>query len=408
MTTDSEPLRVAIITMRWPAPSETFAAVDVRQLVGQGAVVRVDAMRGALPEARRMAAERGVAGLPGGPAGIADLWPALVEAACHPILTAGLIGCALAWGWRRPRHLLAGLALVPRSLALARQLPSWRPDVVHIFWGHFPALAGWLLRRRMPGCALSIFLGAYDAEVGYAGSTVVAGEADVLLTHAEVNRVDLARLGIDPARAEVVYRGIDPSHLARSDRTKIPGRIVLASRLVADKRVVDALRAFAAARAICPQASLLVLGDGPERAALERQAVEYGLGGAVEFAGHVEHGRVFDELDRAEVFLLLSGKASERLPNAVKEAMACGCAVVTTATPGIAELVEDGVTGAIVPMGDVEAAGRALGGILADRSRRTAMAAAARLAVRARFDAGVSIRRQLALWRAASARRRGG
>src|SRR5690606_1543069 len=119
-------------------------------------------------------------------------------------------------------------------------------------------------------------------------------------------------------------------------------RVVVAGRLVEAKGVDDALRVFGAVLRSAPFATLRVLGEGEELPRLKRLATSLGLKGAVEFEGHVSHRRVLEELSRAEVLLHLSH--SERLPNVVKEAMACRCVAITTRTEGIEELVEHGVT----------------------------------------------------------------
>jgi glycosyltransferase involved in cell wall biosynthesis len=80
----------------------------------------------------------------------------------------------------------------------------------------------------------------------------------------------------------------------------------------------------------------------------------------VSFRGHVSHEEVFEELAQAEVFLFLSRYEGERLPNVVKEAMACRCFVVTTATPGIEELLKDGTHGRVVPVGAWQQAAQAV------------------------------------------------
>jgi N-acetyl-alpha-D-glucosaminyl L-malate synthase BshA len=95
---------------------------------------------------------------------------------------------------------------------------------------------------------------------------------------------------------------------------------------------------------------LVLVGDGPDRAATERRAAEYGLAAAVMFAG--EQQDLVPWLSAADLFLLPSAKESFGL--AALEAMACEVPVVTSNVGGLPEIVEDGVTGFACPPDAVE------------------------------------------------------
>jgi glycosyltransferase involved in cell wall biosynthesis len=148
------------------------------------------------------------------------------------------------------------------------------------------------------------------------------------------------------------------------------------------------------------------LGDGPERRHLEDLARTLGLGDHMTFAGHVPHTRVLDEMASAELVLLPSSSFGERLPNALKEAMASRCVVITSPTPGIAELVENGGNGFIHEAADAAGIAATITRLLGDRSQYEAIAAAAQRTVRERFDAGVSMAHYHTLWLTACAHRR--
>ena len=105
---------------------------------------------------------------------------------------------------------------------------------------------------------------------------------------------------------------------------------------------------------------LVLVGDGPDRAAAERRAAEYGLTDAVMFAG--EQQDLVPWLSAADLFLLPSEKESFGL--AALEAMACEVPVVTSNVGGLPEIVEDGVTGFACPPDAVE--------MMAEQRRRAA------------------------------------
>ena len=116
------------------------------------------------------------------------------------------------------------------------------------------------------------------------------------------------------------------------------------------KRVLDVVRVFAGVRQALP-ATLVLVGDGPDRDAAEQEVDRLGLKKDVRFLGKVEN--VADVLRGSDLFLLTSETESFGL--AALEAMACGVPVIATAVGGVPEVVIDGETGALAPAGDVDA-----------------------------------------------------
>ena len=117
-----------------------------------------------------------------------------------------------------------------------------------------------------------------------------------------------------------------------------------------------------------PDARLLILGEGKYRPTLERLIAHLGLTDWVDLPGHLSQPEVFDRISQASLFVLASESKADNLPNTVKEAMALGVPVISTPTTGIEELIEDGVSGCIVPMGDVDSITRNSVRILSDQS----------------------------------------
>ena len=116
------------------------------------------------------------------------------------------------------------------------------------------------------------------------------------------------------------------------------------------KRVTDVVRVFAGVRSAMP-ATLVLVGDGPERDAAEQEVDRLALRRDVRFLGKVDH--VGDILRGADLFLLPS--QSESFGLAALEAMACAVPVLASAVGGLAEVVVDGETGFLTPAGDVAA-----------------------------------------------------
>ncbi|MCB1162519.1 glycosyltransferase family 4 protein [bacterium] len=209
-----------------------------------------------------------------------------------------------------------------------------------------------------------------------------AYRASRVLAISESTKDDLVRRGLDPARIAVSHCGFDagPYDLAASPARDTSPRLVHLGRLRRYKGADLVLRAFAKVRAELPAARLDLVGGGPELPTLERLATSLGVAEAVSFHGHLPLPAMVDLLYRCHLFLNASPKEGWGLT--VIEAGACGVPCVAANSPGLRESVQDGVTGVLVPYGDVDAMARASLALLRDEPRRAAMGEAA--AVRAR------------------------
>jgi N-acetyl-alpha-D-glucosaminyl L-malate synthase BshA len=158
------------------------------------------------------------------------------------------------------------------------------------------------------------------------------------------------------------------------------------------KRVVDVVRIFARVREAMP-CVLVMVGDGPDRVDAEHEARALGIERDVQFLGKIE--AVAPLLARADLFLLPS--KSESFGLSALEALASGVPVVGTRAGGIPEVIRDGETGVLCPVGDVEGMAAAAVRILEDRERWLTMSETAAADARARFaqDAVVNQYEQL-------------
>jgi N-acetyl-alpha-D-glucosaminyl L-malate synthase BshA len=132
------------------------------------------------------------------------------------------------------------------------------------------------------------------------------------------------------------------------------------------------VRVFARVRRAMP-ATLVMIGDGPDRLDAENEARDLGVTQDVRFLGRLDS--VATLLQSSDLFVLPSQTESFGL--AALEAMACGSPVVATRAGGLPEVVDDGVNGILEPVGSVEAMGRRAVELLRDPPRYEAMRAAA-------------------------------
>lgn len=395
-------VKIAYVTMQFPAPSETFASSDVRALVERGDAVTVFALRPAHADHDAFVRDRSLGAVDIRPLTSRRVVQGLRTLVRHPAWTLSLLGWLLRWTGRRPRHLASSLALLPGALAAFEEIERESFDVVHLFWGHYPSMVAHLAEGFAPRIVRSVFLGAYDLVMAYGGSAPVARSAHAVWTHARVNVPAIAQLGVPEGRVRVAYRGVDVARLtsirATTEGERVPHRIVTVARLIASKGMRDVIQAFVAVRERVPDATLCIVGDGPDRHDLERVARASGVGHAIEFLGHVPHDEALRAMGRSDVFVLLSSKPDERLPNAAKEAMALGCVCVVTATPGIEELVAHEATGFVVDSVAAPSVARWLERALTLGGARATLTAAAAAHVRSSFDAAATMATYRAAW----------
>ena len=115
-----------------------------------------------------------------------------------------------------------------------------------------------------------------------------------------------------------------------------------------------------------PSALVLIVGDGPERKGLQKEAKRIGVDDRLRFEGFVAHERLPALLAHADLLVLPS--LYEELGTVPLEAMQAGLPIVASETGGVPEVIEDGVNGMLVPPGDPEALARAIDRLLAGRN----------------------------------------
>jgi glycosyltransferase involved in cell wall biosynthesis len=259
-----------------------------------------------------------------------------------------------------------------------------RPVIVHTYHGH--VLEGYFdpLRTRAYRSMERRLAGVSDALVGVSRATVD----------------DLVRLGIAPsAKFRVIPVGLDlepflrlrerDGALFRREAGVFNGEVLVTfvGRLVQIKRVEVLLLALARARSSGAPVRLAVVGDGPLRSDLERLAREAGVAGVARFMGY--------RSDMASVAaasdLAVLSSANEGTPVSLIEAAAAGRPAVASAVGGVLDVVTQD-TGILVPDDDVEALGRAVAHLAANRELRTTMGTKARNHVAERFSAARLVR----------------
>lgn len=288
-------------------------------------------------------------------------------------------------------------------IRLARLMRAYRPHIVHTH----TAKAGTLGRVAARLVGVPVVVHTYHGHVfhGYfspaktrlflAIERWLARRTDCLLTVSEAVRRNLLDLGIDtPERLRVVPLGLDLDRflVCESFRGQLraelgidPGALLvgMVARLVPIKRHECFLRAAAEVARRHLGCQFLLVGDGECRAELERLVGQLTLNGRVRFLGwRQDLERIYADLD-----LVVLTSANEGSPVSLIEAMASGRPVVATGVGGVPDLVEDGVTGFLVPPEDPSALARAIGALLANPEQRRVFGQAGRERVYPAFSA---------------------
>lgn len=298
--------------------------------------------------------------------------------------------------WLADRRPGTGSHVASGTLATSRVLRRLRPDVVHVNrctpWACAPGTAAALaLPHARVTTVDQLPLRTVDPAVLLRTRALTRRvDAAVAVGEASARRVeDFYALGRGSVRSIPNYVP-DPGRPApRRPRTG-PLRVVSVGRLDAVKAHDVLLRALARV----PGVELTVLGEGGRRPALEQLAAELGLGSRVRLPGWSES--VAAELGAYDVLALPS--RSEGWPLAVVEAMLAGLAVVATPVGSVAEVVEHGRTGLLVPKDDVAALAAALCRLRDEPGLVTTLGACAREHAAATMTAPRMARAWLDLW----------
>jgi glycosyltransferase involved in cell wall biosynthesis len=287
-----------------------------------------------------------------------------------------------------------GRAQVPRaSYELAAILRKWNVDVLHTH--HYDQAVIGLLATRLFrrtrlvvgrhysdaiyrssfGMKRRVLLGL-ESVVNRSASRIVVPSCmirDILTSWQGINanKIDLVPYGFVPAKYQV-----PPSDRLRKLRSDLGlnGRCVFGtfSRLHEEKGHRFLLKAVACLRPRWPNLTLLVVGEGPERAALERQVSELGLESIVRFLGW--RNDIIDLM--AMVDAVVQPTLQEAFSQVMIEALWMGKPLVITDVSGATDLIDNGRNGLLVPKADSQALGSAIEKLAADESLRKSLGAA--------------------------------
>ena len=226
------------------------------------------------------------------------------------------------WAW----HLFAAPALLVARLRRTPVIVNYRGGNADPFLSHGPGYVLRMLARASMRVTPSVFLQRVFAKHGLSAQVIP-------------NIIDLSRFAPRPPRSF----GDSP-------------HIVVTRNLEAIYDIPTAIRAFASIRNAFPGATMTVAGSGPELANLQALALRMQLGDCVRFSGRIDNASIPALYASADC--LINSSTVDNMPISILEAFASGVPVVSTRAGGIPDMVEHGVSGLLVPVGDDRAMAR--------------------------------------------------
>jgi glycosyltransferase involved in cell wall biosynthesis len=382
--------RIAYLTSQYPAASHTFIRREIEALRDEGWTVDTFSVR--KPGVGEAASERDRVEQAGtfyllGRSPLAFIGAHAAGFFSSPASYLRTLVHSL--GHRAPgaRGMLLGLAHFAESVLLARELKRRNIRHLHNHFANSAATVG-LLASRFLGIGWSFTMHGIS-ETDYPAGLMLGRKieaADLVACVSWFGRAQGLRL-VYPEhwdKVHVVRCGL-PFDRLPARRSRSNGKtLVCVGRLSPEKGQAGLLEAFAKLRDRHPELRLRLVGDGPDRDALEKHAQKLGLGDAVTFVGRLPEEQTLVEIVEGDLLVLPS--FMEGLPIVLMEAMALGVPVIASRVAGIPELVEEGSTGLLFSPSNWDDLAARIDRLLSDDALRSSIAKCAPVRVRSEFD----------------------
>jgi len=265
-------------------------------------------------------------------------------------------------------------AMVAIRCLMRRILHDFAPDVIHGHALDFGSQAGFCFREH---CGAPLVVTTHGGDTNtpfekgqYDWLKSSCDRADAVVAVSNKVRSRLEMCGTHTPICTIYNGFIQHPYPAACE--KATNSLIQVGNLIPSKRVDVTIRAFAKLLENNPQMELTIIGQGPLRGELEALCDQLGVSASVHFLGQLPNAEVFHQMCRSGIFVMAS--KPEGFGIVYLEAMAAGCVVVGTEGEGIADIVENGKNGFLVPADDVSAVCDVIGICLADPQRADAIA----------------------------------
>lgn len=389
-------MRIAYLVSQYPAASHTFIRREIAALRAKGVSIDTFSIREPSESERVSPADRAEYEstfyvLP------FDLGRVLTAhtgaLGQHPVRYLKTLGLALQHRVPGVKALAMSLAHFGEAILLARELERRKISHVHNHFANSGANVGYLATRFL-GLPWSLTLHGIS-ETDYPAGVLLPAKLQAANFAACVSHFGRAQAmrTVDPShwsKFMIVRCALDLSALPqRSSVTRARPRLVCVGRLSPEKGHIGLLEAFAAARARGADAELVLVGDGPDREAIERKIDALGMGGHVVMRGRLSEPDTLASIAESDALVLAS--FMEGLPVVLMEAMALGLPVIAPRVAGVPELVEDGVHGLLFAPSAWNELADCVYKLASDAGLRAKLASANRAKVEAEFEIGQAV-----------------
>lgn len=270
-----------------------------------------------------------------------------------------------------------------------RHAATFKPDIVHVFFGLPCGPIGWAIKRvyglpyvislrgaDVPGDEVKRFKKLYPFVKPF--FRFLWRDADAVVAVSNGLR-EIAWQTEASVPIQIIPNAIDLSLFVPrmrwgggEEKRDGPIKLLFVGRLIKFKNLETLLEAIALLRQQAKRPFILeIVGDGTQRAQLEQQVSEQGIARNVHFTGWIERSQIVPKYQEADIFVTPS--IWEGMPNTVLEAMACGLPIIATDVQGSRELVQNGKNGHLVPVMDPEALVKAMLALMEDGYERRRM-----------------------------------
>jgi colanic acid/amylovoran biosynthesis glycosyltransferase len=398
--------KVAYIVSGFPTLYETFVLYDILEMEELGVSVDLYPLRRMYPKITHPEALRWIE--------CAHYHPylslAILRAQWHflrrqPLAYLKLWAEVLRATWGSANFFLATIAIFPKTVLFAYEMSSQGIMHVHAHFANHPTVAA-LIIHRLTGIPFSFTARGSDVQVDrhMLGKKIEAAEFALAVSS------DLKRIMVnecDPVQHEkihVIRGGVDVDRLTppSSKHAAGPLRILCVARFEEVKGHTYLVEACRILRQRGTPFACRLVGEGPLVQTIERQIKDAGLGEEIQLLGPRSYQEVIAELERTDVVVLPTAPTPagdrEGMPTVLQEAMACGLPVVSCLVEGIAELVDDDLTGILVLPKNAMALSDAFQRLHDDQALRYRMGRAGREKIVKQFSLKVNTARRASLF----------
>lgn len=392
------PPPLAYLISRYPAISHTFILREIQGLRALGHTVRTASIN---PPDRSRDAMEGY-----------EKQEAEATFFVKAQGAAGALGALLYWATRSPSRLLAmmrmglglgkhgrwlyGLAYIAEAALVARWMAQQGLRHLHVHFGNVGATVG-VLVKQLNRCHLSYTIHGPDEFDDVFGQhlPLKMQQADRVVCISQFAKSQLMRISHPDhwSKMEVCRLGVDPAqfHYQARSGAKRPVRILCVGRLSSAKAQILIVQACARLRDEGMDFNFTLVGDGPDRARIERAVANASLQDRVHLTGALNQVAVREQFAQADIFVLAS--LAEGIPVVLMEAMSSGVPCISTPVNGIPELIQHERTGLLATPGDVDSLAEQLRKLITDPELRHRLAEAAHAKVLADFDLNRNVAR---------------